>query len=228
MRSIDVGVAGAAALAMTLLGCAGARTGDWVEVSPGSTGSTLSIVGTVHRLDIEGGVWVIRDSQGVAYQPTNLPAAFQREGLAVEGVARRRNDLVSIGMAGTLVELLRIRERPAERAVLRGTSWLLEDLAGAGVVDRVQATLAFADDGSVSGNASCNQFRGTLRVDGDAISFGPLVTTRKACNEAVMQQEQRYLDALRETTRFEIKGSFLYLYSEGRMQPLRFIARASG
>jgi hypothetical protein len=39
-----------------------------------------------------------------------------------------------------------------------------------------------------------------------------------------MQQEQRYLDALRETTRFEIKCSFLF-YSERRTQPLRFIAR---
>jgi heat shock protein HslJ len=193
------------------------------------TGPTIQIAGAVHRLDVEGGVWVIRGTDGSQYQPVNLPDAFRREALPVEAIARRRNDLVSVGMAGTLVDLLRIRERGAApaggRTVLAGTSWLLEDLDGAGVVDRIQATLTFGDDGSVSGTASCNQFRGTPTITGDAISFGPLAATRKGCPEAVMRQEQQYLEALRDANRFEIKGTSLYIHSAGRPQPLRFTAQ---
>jgi hypothetical protein len=74
----------------------------------------MTIVGTVGRLDLEGGVYVIRDAQGAQYQAINLPEAFQRDGMSVEAQARRRDDMASIGMVGTLVELIRIRERRAE------------------------------------------------------------------------------------------------------------------
>jgi hypothetical protein len=63
---------------------------------------------------------------------------------------------------------------PGTTPNLRGTVWIVEDLAGAGVVDRVQATLVFAEDGTVSGNTSCNQSRGPVTVTGDTVSFGPL------------------------------------------------------
>ena len=39
---------------------------------------------------------------------------------------------------------------------LLNTEWLLEDLAGRGVLDRIQATLAFPGPNKVAGNGSCN------------------------------------------------------------------------
>lgn len=139
MRGIETRIAGAAALAMMLFACASARSNGWVELSTDSTGPTVQIAGAVHRLDVEGGVWVIRDAQGTTYQPANLPEAFRKEGTLVEAVARRSNNLVSIGMAGTLVELLRIRERTGERAVLTGTVAYRERIAlPSGAVVQVQ------------------------------------------------------------------------------------------
>lgn len=77
---------------MTLLAVACASSG-WVEPKPEpGAGPVLMLAGTVHRLDVEGGVWVIRDAQGASFQPTNLPDAFRKEGMAVEAEARRRDD----------------------------------------------------------------------------------------------------------------------------------------
>lgn len=87
-----------------------AGAGGWVELASEADGPTIRITGTVRREEVEGGVWVIRTEEG-KYQPMNLPPAFQVDGMAVEAVAVRRTDMVSIGMVGPLVELLRIRRR---------------------------------------------------------------------------------------------------------------------
>jgi hypothetical protein len=116
MRGIDARLIGAVVLTLTLAACASAPSHGWLELNADRTGPTVQITGAVHRLEVEGGVWVIRDAQGTTYQPVNLPDAFRKEGMSVEAVARHKNDLVSIGMAGPLVELLRIRERTGQRA----------------------------------------------------------------------------------------------------------------
>jgi hypothetical protein len=53
-----------------------------------------------------------------------------------------------------------------------GSEWLLEDLGGSGVIDHIQATLAFPEAGKVAGNGSCNRFFGPAKVSGDAIKLG--------------------------------------------------------
>ncbi len=106
---------------------------------------------------------------------------------------------------------------------LAGSSWRLEDLAGAGVIDNARASLEFPEPGRVSGSGTCNRFTGTVTLTGGAISFGPLATTRKACPEALMNQESKYLQALGTAERFEVKDSFLYLHAAGGSAPLRFV-----
>jgi hypothetical protein len=100
---------------VTLASCASPREPAWVELPPASidSGQVLRITGTVHRLEVEGGVFVIRDSQGTQYNPTNLPEAFRQEGMAVEVEAHRRDDMASIGMVGPIIELRRIRQKGA-------------------------------------------------------------------------------------------------------------------
>ena len=107
---------------------------------------------------------------------------------------------------------------------LWGTAWRLENLAGAGVLDRVQATLEFPSEGRASGNGSCNRFNGVVTIEGDTITFGGLATTRKACLEAVMRQEDAYLAALRDAERFEIDGQTLLIHVKDRPEPLRYAA----
>jgi putative lipoprotein len=216
----------AAAAALTLVSCASVQRSGWVELNPEPVGQapSVEINGTVHHLDVEGGVYVIRDAEGTTYNPTNLPGAFQVEGMAVEASARRRDDLASIGMVGPIVDLVRIRARnqPTPPPSLWGTGWVLEDLNGAAVIGEIPVTLQFSEDGAVSGTASCNQFLGSVTVSGTSITFGPLVTTRKMCAQPTMDQETRYLAALREAERFEVNGGLLYIHIAGQPQPLRF------
>lgn len=128
-----------------------------------------------------------------------------------------------------LLRIASINEAPAPTlgaqqspADLKGSEWVLEDLAGLGVIDRVQATLVFPELGKVAGKASCNRFFGTVHIQGEQIKFGSLGSTRMACPEAVMNQEKRYLDALQKAERVEWKDPYLLIYAEGLEKPLRF------
>ena len=109
-------------------------------------------------------------------------------------------------------------------APLWGTLWVLEDLAGAGVMDYVRATLEFPQPGKIAGNASCNRFFGSATITGDRLTASPLGATQMACPEAVMNQESRYLQALQHATRFALDGPWLLVYSSGQAKPLRLIA----
>lgn len=117
--------------------------------------------------------------------------------------------------------------QPAPSAVplarsLQGTQWLLEDLSGRGVVDRLQSTLTFPETGRVSGMAGCNNFMGSMSLDGNRVAFGQLATTRKACAPAVGDQEARYLEALSRAERIRQEGPFLYIDTAGSDKPLKF------
>lgn len=101
----------------------------------------------------------------------------------------------------------------SEPADLSGTAWVAEDIERRGVLDVLQSTLVFGDDG-VHGNAGCNQYRGTSWVDGDRLSMSGFATTRKMCPESVMDQEQRFLRALEGARRWKIERGLLFLYGE--------------
>jgi heat shock protein HslJ len=89
---------------------------------------------------------------------------------------------------------------------LPGTGWVVEDIDGTGIVDRSRATLEFATDGRVSGNASCNTYRATYELDRDVLTISRAITTRMACPPALMQQEARFLAALTGVRTFEISN----------------------
>jgi heat shock protein HslJ len=109
---------------------------------------------------------------------------------------------------------------------LTGTSWRLEDLAGRGAVQRVEATLEFTEPGFASGDGSCNRFRGPVTISGETIRFGALMSTKRACvDEAANAQETEYLAALGAAERWQIRDGLLYIHAAGRPEPLRFSRR---
>ena len=111
-----------------------------------------------------------------------------------------------------------------QRSSLEGSRWLLENIGGKKVLDNAQATLEFTVPGRVSGRGSCNRISGPVTVEGSAIRFGPLISTRMACTPAVNEQEVKYLSALASAERFEKKGNSLLIYCKGLPKPLRFTA----
>jgi putative lipoprotein len=107
--------------------------------------------------------------------------------------------------------------------VLAGTSWRLVEMGGVPALADPPATLVFDDDGRVSGMATCNRFSGPVTLTGSAITFGMLVSTKRAClNEAANEQEQKYMTALNGSERYELAGTMLTLYGKDMTHPLNF------
>jgi heat shock protein HslJ len=69
-------------------------------------------------------------------------------------------------------------------------------------------TLMF-QDGEVSGSSGCNRFHGQFTVEGNALKIRPLATTRMACEDEVMTQEQAFLRALESATTWAIVRGML-------------------
>ena len=114
-------------------------------------------------------------------------------------------------------------EAAAPAGELSGTSWRLEDLAGAAALPNIEATLEFPEAGKVAGRGSCNRFFGTVEISGQSIKFGPLAATKMACaDDAANAQEVKYLQALQGAERFAFVGPALLIYSKGIEKPLRF------
>jgi len=104
---------------------------------------------------------------------------------------------------------VQIPMRPA--APLTGVTWRVvqySDGAGglASPVPGSQMTMLFADDGTVSGNASCNSYSGAYQLSGSSLTFGPLIMTLRACAEAINAQEQLFLTAVGSTASYQIVG----------------------
>lgn len=72
-------------------------------------------------------------------------------------------------------------------------------------------TANFTPDGKVNGNAGCNTYTGSYTLDGTALTVGPLATTMMACEQAVMDQETKFLAALQTPTTVETSGKTVTL-----------------
>lgn len=107
--------------------------------------------------------------------------------------------------AGAETETAAMDESPAFPPV--GTTWALTELDGAPFEGR--ATLHFAGDGVLAGQAPCNTFRGSIDGPGEAFSIGPLAATQMACPD--LDLETAYLQALGEASHAEISGETLTL-----------------
>ena len=72
-------------------------------------------------------------------------------------------------------------------------------------------TATFTADGEVGGNAGCNSYSGPYKLDGTSLTVGPLATTMKACEQAIMDQETQFLAALQTPTKVEPSGATVTL-----------------
>ncbi len=104
----------------------------------------------------------------------------------------------------------------AGSSALPGSSWIVTGYnngkqAVVSTMAGTDLTASFGADGMLTGSAGCNDYSATYKVDGDKISIGPAATTRKACDQAVMDQEQQYLAALSTAATYRIDGSKLEL-----------------
>ena len=99
---------------------------------------------------------------------------------------------------------------------LENTAWRLVELGGQPALpgpNQNQPQLRFTGDSlRVVGSTGCNRLSGSYTRDGASLRFGPAITTKMACvDQRLNEQETRFLAALRATERHEIQSDTLTL-----------------
>lgn len=100
-------------------------------------------------------------------------------------------------------------------------AWDLVELGATADFAHLVPTIEFSADGNVSGFAACNTFSGTYELYATTLTFGPLATTKMACQRPASAVEAEYLAALGAVTGWAIEP-------DGRLRldgavPLRFV-----
>lgn len=103
------------------------------------------------------------------------------------------------------------------------TYWVLTHINGEPIgAAPKEASIAFNEEGGVSGTLGCNTFFGTYFVKKDKMSIEYTGSTKKLCSE--MSVEEKYLAALKSNiTHYTIHDSELTIYAKNQ-EVLRFHA----
>ncbi|MBA1194768.1 META domain-containing protein [Pseudomonas entomophila] len=120
--------------------------------------------------------------------------------------------LVVLGLTGCATEAPPLQK---ER------SYALEWIGERPLMDNSHLTLTLGSDNRAYGNAGCNHWFAPYTLDGDRLTFGPPGSTRKLCAPAIMEQEQRFLDALPKVQRWDTSAEGQLRLWTGVGQPLR-------
>ncbi|HYC62405.1 MAG TPA: META domain-containing protein [Thermoanaerobaculia bacterium] len=110
-------------------------------------------------------------------------------------------------------------------AGVHNTTWTLASIGGNAPVAGANVTLQFGND-AASGNGGCNQYRATFTTNGSALTFGPAMSTKRACVESSMNaQETAYFDALSRVASYERSDDRLVLRDASGVPLLEFNAK---
>lgn len=94
---------------------------------------------------------------------------------------------------------------PTTTIDLAGTAWTLVSVGANAPVEGADAWLAFGANGEITGSTGCNNLIGSYAVDGTALSFSTMGTTRMACpGDDLMAQDASVPQALENVTGWEV------------------------
>lgn len=95
---------------------------------------------------------------------------------------------------------------------LEGTSWVVTHIRGEETTAEPQPTVGF-QEGTISGNASCNSYGGEFTLDGSQLQIEEVFMTAMAClDDGVSQQESAFMTALGEVSEARMAGDTLELF----------------
>ena len=161
------------------------------------------------RIDVNGPSTLMACETVVEAQADRFRSALQKaRGYAVEaGRLRLLDDDGSL--------LMTLDPQPVD---LAETAWRVTGYNNGrgGVVTVLKdttVTIVFGSDGNASGSAGCNSYLSRYVHDGDALDFGAVAATRKACGRprGIMEQEERFLAALETVASVAREGNRLEL-----------------
>jgi heat shock protein HslJ len=107
---------------------------------------------------------------------------------------------------------------------LARTRWRTDSIAGTPAVRGTALTIEFLEDGYARGEAGCNRYVGPYATRANNVVLGPFSLTKRECPAALANQEQRYITALEQSERMELKekAQVLLVFPRNAKEPLRF------
>ncbi len=96
---------------------------------------------------------------------------------------------------------------------LAGGAWVVTAI-GAALVGDPPPTLTFTREGHVAGTTGINRFSGAYSLEGAVLTIGPVLMTRMAGPEHLMEQERLFTAALEGTSTVVLDGDTLTLGGE--------------
>lgn len=107
-------------------------------------------------------------------------------------------------------------------ALKQDHGYVLEWIGERPLIDNSHLTMTLGNDGRAYGNAGCNHWFAPYQLQRDAISFGPVGSTRKQCAPALMEQEHRFLEAMGNVQRWDVSPIEQLRLWPAQGKPLRF------
>lgn len=132
-------------------------------------------------------------------------------------------DILSLNKGGKTLAKFTLIKSEKNKQALTGT-WELDYITGPriafeGLYPNKKPTITFdTNTKKVSGNSSCNNYHGTFNTENNQISFGPLATTKMACEGS---GENVYFSTLDKITSFDVNDNTLTLIM-GDIAMMRF------
>ena len=98
--------------------------------------------------------------------------------------------------AAVLIASATLQPAPSSAADTVLGLWRIEQARSEPILDKRRARIDFGADGRLTGHTSCNTMSGSYTLEGGVLKVGPVVTTRMACAQLQLEQEDRILTAL--------------------------------
>jgi heat shock protein HslJ len=181
------------------------------------------VAGNAGCNDYRGSYTIDGDKLAISGVSSTMKACPPAETAVETAFLKALGNVATFAVTGQVLELktaegkVGLRFAASVSPTLTKTRWVAISINNgtggtASVIADSTVTAVFGDDGGVAGSGGCNNYSGTYTVNASALSFGPLVSTKKACAVAeVSQQEANYFAALGKVSQFAFKGDHLQL-----------------
>ena len=194
------------------------------QAAPGSAATTFRAVGNEPgwTLDIGGGRLSLVADYGATKVDAPLPAPIQLEAAKrylAKAADGRSLDVTLIeticadtmtGMPRPITVEVVLDGRTLKgcggepTSLLRGKTWVVEDISGRGVLAPSRFTLVFGQSGRLTGTGACNPYSASYLLSGEGLSVTMPISGMRSCAPPQMAQEAQFLEVLRGVQRFEI------------------------
>jgi heat shock protein HslJ len=108
------------------------------------------------------------------------------------------------------------------------STYVVEWIGERPLIDNSYLTITLDQDGRAFGTAGCNHWFASYTLKDQQISFGPTGSTRMMCAPALMEQEQRFLEALGKVQRWDLSETDQLRLWPAEGKPIRMWPEASG